>query len=112
MSHNTIKGVWKIEIEKELSKIYRETTARFEDRWGVDYYERIETKNPKIMEEIGRLENDLNSLWVGIRQGNSSIEDFKKALKEWEILHLRIINIMAFEPVGNPWITGEGTRNA
>ena len=82
----------KIEQEAKLKRLYQNSTRKFEDRWAVGLYDRIERENPSLTAQINAARGKLDDVWIGIRHGRAGIPEFRKALQDWENLHLKAVN--------------------
>lgn len=70
----------------ELNRRYIEGT--------IDY---IRKQHPDLYQETNETEDRLNEVWKAGIQGKAGIEEFRKTLKEWYLLHLRGIEIYSKE---------------
>ncbi len=80
--------------EKILSTLYWQTIRKFDDRWPIGGYDRLDNKKSPVLAQIDRAENDLNTVWNEVKQGHKSVIDFRKALQRWEIAHLKALNAL------------------
>jgi hypothetical protein len=70
----------------ELSRRYIEGT--------IDY---IRKRHPDLYQKTNDAEDRLNETWKAGLQGKAGIEEFRKTLKEWYLLHLQGIEIYCKE---------------
>ena len=83
----------KLELDTKLNQLYRDSIKKFEDRWMDGLYEDMDNANPALMAQIDAARGILDKVWIAVRHGRNGMQDFKKALQEWEILHLRLVGI-------------------
>jgi hypothetical protein len=53
----------------------------------------IKERHRTVYEEILNTEAELGGLWLAMREGKDTLEKFRDALKAWETLHLKAIEI-------------------
>ncbi len=70
----------------ELNRRYIEGT--------IDY---IRKHHPDLYQKTNQAEDRLNEVWKAGLQGKAGIEEFRKTLKEWYLLHLQGIEIYCKE---------------
>jgi len=68
------------------------------NRWyikgTIDY---IRKRHPDLYQKMNDAEDRLNEVWKAGLQGKAGIEEFRKTLKEWYLLHLQAIEIYCKE---------------
>lgn len=83
----------KLEQDAELSQLYKDSVQKFIDRWGIGLYERAEKAEPGLLAQIDQAQERLNQVWLKARKDKAILPEFKKALQEWEILHLKALKM-------------------
>ncbi len=77
--------------EVELLRLYQESEGEFANAWILGLYDRLDGENPAYMAKIDRARDALDEVWIKIRAGTARVEDFKKALTDWNALHVRVL---------------------
>lgn len=72
------------EAVEGLSRQYIEGTINY-----------IREHHPDLYQQTIAQEDKLNEVWIAGREGKASIEEFRKVVEEWYLLHLRGIEIYA-----------------
>jgi hypothetical protein len=80
-----------LDQEAKLKELYQESVKKFSDRWAEGFYDRIETEDPALMTNLTHARISLDNVWIAVRSGKAGMSEFKKALQEWENLHLKAL---------------------
>ena len=59
-------------------------------RGTIDYLKKY---HPDLNQKIKKMEDRLNDVWIAGIKGNSTLEEFRKVLREWYLLHIKGIEI-------------------
>ncbi len=79
-------------IEKELERRLLEVLKGIAKDWKPDSFEKAKSKKTVTYQKLKEKEKRLNSVWLEVRRGSSSLEEFEIALKEWADSLKKIIN--------------------
>ena len=77
-------------IDDVLSGILDIASSKITELWQAGIYEYIQNI-PQLDQELNKIEDQLNQVWLGCRTGQNSIEDFKSIVNGWEQSYRKII---------------------
>jgi hypothetical protein len=67
----------------------------------------IRDRHPDLHQKTEEADGRMNEVWTAGRQSKATVEEFREALNEWYLLHLKGIEIYAAETIGTRRGTSE-----
>jgi len=89
-----LRGITNQVPQNDLKRFYQASVDKLSDQWIAGLYDHLNMENPGLMARIDAVNDNLDHIWITVKHGRAGISEFKKALQEWEILHLKILNPM------------------
>lgn len=90
----------KEQVSDPFAEMFEKAVDELNHRYiegGIDY---IRKSHPELYRKTNNAEERLNTVWKAGLQGKADIEEFRKILKEWYLLHLRGIEIYSQKQEG------------
>jgi len=84
-------------VPDPFAEMFQKAVDEFNRRYVEGTIDYIRKRHPDLYQKMNEAEDRLNEVWKAGRQGKAGIEEFRKTLKEWYLLHLKGIEIYCKE---------------
>jgi len=79
--------------DRETSRIFKEALAQISSNWIPGLMEHLERHERETRERMWKAEEALERVWARTLKGDSTIEEFREAVKAWRDAHVEAIHL-------------------